>query len=348
MVLVLIFALMICRCILSVPYTDCPLKSEPETRTLFIATCDTRLNWKVHWALRAWNTSGHALREKGLSMINVCYGKSWSKHGFLTKPKLYKNYIQSLSKDAYVILMDSDTFWSVVDIQSIWHKFDCAREGKDVLLSTEMQCWVGRYCNEKDLTQWYGNLASTTSFSPFANSGVIMGKISAVILMLEYVIEHNSQYFVEKPGNKMRFDDQYAIADYAITKAPAQFALDYNQQLSASFSIHAPQLQEIEDQRWGFVCKRLNGSISMFCPDYTQRLNRNGFFVLQKKTCRILRKITPSTEFLPYVETLAPNPAIWHGNGVGKRIYQNLMHRVFQCNIEKRSMSEDDYSKAWK
>ena len=94
-------------------FVDCPKKDTDfrENRKLFVATCDSRLGYKSHWALRAWNSSGYNLRKKNnLPMINVCYGKSWKTYEFLTKPMLYKNYVSKLPQDAYIILMDSDTF----------------------------------------------------------------------------------------------------------------------------------------------------------------------------------------------------------------------------------------------
>ena len=51
--------------------------------------------------------------------------------------------------------MDSDTFWSANDMHTIWDKFDCSRGNKEVVLSTEMSCWVGRYCTLEDLHRWY-------------------------------------------------------------------------------------------------------------------------------------------------------------------------------------------------
>jgi hypothetical protein len=56
--------------------------------------------------------------------------------------------------------------------------------------------------------------------------------------MLEYVITNNASYFIKY--TKLKFDDQYAYSDYAFKVAPADIALDYHQQLFATFSIHAP------------------------------------------------------------------------------------------------------------
>ena len=58
----------------------------------------------------------------------------------------------------------------------------------------------------------------------------------------------------------MKFDDQFAIADYAIKVAPEDVMLDHHQQLLASCSIHAPPVPE--EDGWPFVCKTIYGNIS--------------------------------------------------------------------------------------
>jgi len=98
-------------------------------------------------AMKVWNITGKGLRQHGLSMLNVCKGRNWGKYGFLTKPLIYYDYINSLPKksakggDVFVILMDSDTFWGTDSISKIWNRFDCARKGKPVVVSTK--CLAG-------------------------------------------------------------------------------------------------------------------------------------------------------------------------------------------------------------
>jgi hypothetical protein len=240
---VCVFVLVFFQCESS-KYEPCPMKTEAENRRLFVATCDTRVGWKEFNALRYWNVTGLTLRQDNVNMVNVCKGENWGKLGFLTKPLLYLRYIQSLiqlypNDDlSHIILMDSDTFWSAATVNKIWNKYDCARGSKNMVLSTEMSCWIGRYCTPEDITRWYNNTKSTPSFSPYANSGVIMGDLRTVARMLDYVVVHNASYFITY--TKHKFDDQFAIADYAINVAPQDVALDYRQQMSASCSIHAP------------------------------------------------------------------------------------------------------------
>ena len=332
----------------SLLYKPCKKKEGPELRDLYVATCDTRSGWKEFTALKSWNVTGHPLRSlEGLSMRNVCTGRNWGANGFLTKPLLYLEFLKSLPKKnargglVYVILMDSDTFWSTNSVQEIWRKFDCARGTKDMVLSTEMSCWVGRYCTESDLKRWYNNktIEASPSYSPFANSGVVMGLATKVARMLEYVVANNQSYFITY--HKHKFDDQYAIADYAINVRPEDVALDYNQQLLASFSIHCDG--DPHEDGWPFVCKKTDGTLSNSCPNWTVLLQRLGHFYVNTETCHVERKYWPNMPISEQLHTLAPDPVIWHGNGVGKRSFYTFGHGAFKCFLDKRNMTEDNY-----
>jgi hypothetical protein len=332
----------------SVKYQPCTPKPHQENRRLYVATCDTRSGWKEFMALKVWNTSSYVLQKKGLNMRNVCTGKNWGRHGYLTKPLIYLDFVSKLSgtstakSPAYVILMDSDTFWSVDDISKIWNKFDCARGQKEVVLSTEMSCWVGRYCTKEDLQRWYSRPQDTPSYSPFANSGIIMGRVDKVQKMLSYVVTHNKSYYIKY--TKLKFDDQYAIADYSINVAPEDVALDYHQQVSATFSIHTPN-NPPDEPGWPFVCKNKTGLLDTSCPNWTMKVMRMGHFRVNKTNCLLGRHTNAHMWAREELETLAPDPLIWHGNGAGKRLYGQYGHETFKCNIAQRNMTEDDHQK---
>ena len=324
-------------------FEPCPPReaSYKETRQLFVATCDTRREWKEFMAMRVWNVTSYGLRKKdNLQMKNVCYGENWGKHGFLTKPMIYLDYLKSLPKASpqggkvYAILMDSDTFWSVSNLTSIWAKFDCARGEKEVVLGTEMSCWVGRYCNQEDLYRWYNGTENSPSYSPFVNSGVVMGEVTKITKMLDFVVSHADDYFIEKYKGKMKFDDQYALADYAIKVAPEDIMLDHHQQLLASCSIHAPPVPE--EDGWPFVCKTIHGNISRSCVDYTTYMFRHNYFIINKEDCTAKRNLQTRLKLYDQMATLAPDPIIWHGNGVGKRIFSGLGDRSFKCFLAQR------------
>lgn len=82
-------------------------------------------------------------------MTNVGRSQAWN--GFITKPTLYLAHMRKLIndippeklKDSYAILMDSDTMWATNAVATIWDKYDCARGDKDLVISSEMSCWIG-------------------------------------------------------------------------------------------------------------------------------------------------------------------------------------------------------------
>lgn len=336
-------ALLLVDILLALEYAPCPMKSTAEDRELFVATCDTRSGWKEFQALKTWNVTGFDLNKRGsLSMKNVCSGKKWD--GFLTKPLLYLEWIKSLplvspqGGKVYVILMDSDTFWASSNLAAIWNKFDCARGDKEMILSTEMSCWIGRYCTTEDLHRYYNHTPSTPSYSPFINSGIVMGESATVQRMLSYVIENNKKYYITYFKNK--FDDQYAYADYALKVRPAEVAFDYHQQLLASFSMHAPG--NPHEVGWPFVCKgsaNWTHELCPSCPNWTPLLQRNGHFYVDQQSCQVKRKMWSNMPMEIEVRSLAPDPVIWHGNGAGKRTYYDYGHKSMVCHLAKRNFT---------
>ena len=42
----------------------------------------------------------------------------------------------------FAIMLDSDTLWAVDDVNVVWRKFDAVRGEKEIVVSTEMNCWV--------------------------------------------------------------------------------------------------------------------------------------------------------------------------------------------------------------
>ena len=344
--IVLVLAFILIFEVGAVEYKPCPMKTTIEKRDLYVATCDTRSGWKEFQALKGWNITGHALnRVAGLPMKNVCTGRNWQQMGgFLTKPLLYLDYIKSLPKesaqkgDVYIILMDSDTFWASSSLKSIWNKFDCARGDKELILSTEMSCWIGRYCTQEDLFRYYNHTPSTPSYSPFVNSGIVMGRTDVVRRMLEYVIENNKKYYITYFRNK--FDDQYAYADYALKVRPEEVTFDYHQQLLASFSMHAPGVPH--EVGWPFVCKgtgNWSNELCPSCPNWTPQLQRKGHFYVDKEDCHVKRKMWKDMPMEKEIRTLAPDPVIWHGNGAGKRTYYDFGHKSILCLLEKRGLT---------
>jgi hypothetical protein len=328
---------------------ECRKVGDANGRILLIATCDTRSGYREFNAMKVWNVTGRGLRNDGISMMNVCRGRNWGMHGFLTKPLLYVNYLREHLSDPrasniHAILMDSDTFWSAENANHVWKNYDCARNGKDLVVSTEMSCWVGRYCGQEDIDRWYKDTSIMPSYSPFVNSGVVMGKISEVVKMLDYVIVNNQSYYTTY-GKKHKFDDQYAIADYAIKVAPQISALDYHQLISASCSIHAPG--DPPDEGWPFLCKNRNGTLSFSCHIWNGPVRKQGHFAINKETCIAHRKVFSGMVLEEELRSLSSTPLVWHGNGAGKRQCIDLGFESFKCFLKKYSETEESLLQSW-
>ena len=297
------------------------------------------------------------------------------------------------ASNLYAILMDSDTVFSVSDISELWNKYDCAIETankynnpdklhKNILMSTETSCWIGQFCTPQNISMYYGTkpntvpylnswgthkelnkynniLDTTPSYSPFANSGVMMGSMNELLLMLEYVNENSNKYYLYAPhkNNKYIFDDQYAYTDYCLNIKPSRCGLDFHQQISASVGMTFQDvLVEHDTNKLPFVCMTSNGDVSYRCPDVLSVLNRQkgGYYQFNSDTCRITRsphnEYNNNRKYAAQLLTLSPTPAIIHGNGGGKRFLygDNDKHpgyQAFKCYLSKyRAMNVSTYT----
>ena len=194
-------------------------------------------------------------------------------------------------------------------------------------------------------------IKNAPSYSPFANSGVIMGSMKGLIEMITYVIDNNSKYFLHVPhaNNKYKFDDQFAYADYCLKVNP----------LAASISLTFEDLASKKQSKWPFVCVTLDGTVSYHCPDSTWGAMRAGYITVNKTTCGIERRWIQShnhkkgTADMNYFHkqqmlSLDPLPAIYHGNGAGKAILlgskNGLGIQSSECvMMMKRGINTTDY-----
>jgi hypothetical protein len=284
-------------------------------------------------------------------MDNACALTRWG--GFLTKPLKYRDYVSKLTArykgrgldpdvNAVVMLTDSDTIWSVRDVDAVLRKYDCVRGSRHLVMATETSCWVGRYCSKEDVDLFYSKLQST-SYSSFMNSGLVIGAPSALLSLLEDIIVNNATYVVPKYMGTLKYDDQYAFAHYMV-KQPGAVALDYHQELFGSFSIAAvsPRNHTVP-----FVCEvdaepgsEMGGAFHYNCDETTPRVIKHGVYTFDEKKCTITRDASKMKDVavLPIdkaaykvLATLAPDPIIWHGNGAGKRISMQLSQRAVKC-----------------
>jgi hypothetical protein len=192
-----------------------------------------------------------------------------------------------------------------------------------------------------------------------------MGQMNPVADMLDYVIRNNKSYFTTY-GTKYKFDDQYAIADYALKVAPQDSAIDYYQLISASCSIHAPG--DPPDEGWPFLCKNRNGTLSFSCHIYNNLLKRLGHFEVDSPSCLVHRVVKPNMILKEELESLSPTPIIWHGNGkafdinssfgnlvpllslllgAGKRICLDYGFQSYKCFLDKKNMTQQQHLESY-
>jgi hypothetical protein len=324
-----------------------------DARVLHTAVCNTRA--KGIYMDGAWNSTGNRLISSSppgrVTMDNACALTRWG--GFLTKPLKYREYVSKLlsaykargldpDESAVVMLTDSDTMWSVRDVETVLRKYDCVRRGRHLVMATETSCWVGRYCLKEDIDLFYSQLQST-SYSSFMNSGLLIGAPTAVLSLLEDIIVNNATYVVPKYMGSLKYDDQYAFAHY-MRKHPEAVALDYHQVLFGSFSIAAvsprnhtvPFVCEVDAQQGS----EMGGAFHYNCDETTPRVIKHGVYAFDEKQCTVVRDASKMKDVavLPIdkaaykvLSTLAPDPIIWHGNGAGKRISMQLSQRAVNC-----------------
>jgi hypothetical protein len=323
-------------------FHHCPLnQTNINGRTLLALTCDNggiRPFWKGSDAIQTWNITSRILRSHGMNMTNVCVGRSWD-YGFLTKTVSYREYLERFIAsntigidNLYIMLTDSDTIWSATSILEIWNRFDCARGQKEILVSSEMGCWMGYYCNQHDIDTWYNHVKNSTTYSPFVNSGVIMGKVTKIRDMLNYILAHNDSYFTyDKRVKKMRYHDQHATGDYSLRVAKDLVAIDVHQQFSGSFCVHVSENRN--DSLLKSVCKRKDGSIDFHCKDYSANIRDRSpkHFRVNESSCIIYRHLRRYYPYYEQLHQLALRPIIWHGNGPGKRTYVAMGQAAVQC-----------------
>jgi hypothetical protein len=321
-------------------------------RQLRVITCETKgtrhLGWMKNDPLLVWNATGIPLRSQGLSMINVCEGLDWweNQNQLFTKPLAYHKYVKDLLKNEhknkrnqlYVILMDSDTLWSVNDIDEIWRRFDCARGNKEVIVSTEMGCWMGFHCTKNDTDHWYSNVLNTPSSSPFLNSGVIMGKASILEEMLQYIIDNKNSYLTKdvfRHPPVMRFHDQHAVADYALRIKPELFAPDYYQHFAGGLGIELPNGPSDSH----VACKTLAGTIDYHCREVSVEFWKQypNLYQLNETTCELTRPLhhDDNHDGHAHLKSLYPHPAVWHGNGQSKDVYLSVGGEAYMCYLQK-------------
>jgi hypothetical protein len=335
-------------------FEPCTAKSSSgiSNRELHILTCDDFGKGRflaLNDAINTWNITSQNLWRNGVIMKNICAGRSWD-HGSLTKSIAYLEYTSSvlnairrmnLSRidKLHVMLMDSNTIWSVDSIQQIWDRYDCARGDKEILVSSEM----GYHGDPSHIDRLYGK-SQTPTYSSFVNSGVIMGKAIFIEEMLHYTLLHNQSYYSHhnKGGNSGhrrkgdQYHEQHAISDYALRVAAHQVAIDYHQQLTGGFAVHLSDGLTKPKGKSQIICRAKNGSIDYNCRGLNEELTSidTPYYHFNESTCSIYRNLQSGMPGYQQLENLASHPVIWHGNGQDKYTYTVLSNQAMNCRLE--------------
>jgi hypothetical protein len=293
---------------------------------------------------------------------NACAGMHWK--GFQTKLQAYATFVQKAPPTSHALVIDADTFFNKITedfLSSIFSVYDCVRGQKDIVVSSEMNCWIGRYCNKDDIDHLYLNHLQSqnfSSFSPFVNSGVIIGSVKALAKMFAYATSPESlQKF---RGLTRKYDDQWAITEYTTIIAPQAVALDFHQRLAGTFSIHTPFSLHDKDSYQGnnmpFVCSaktkakanaktraaaKVNcpssSMVSYHCADRSKIVMRSFFFRFNESTCHLYRSTNESrlVKVRPYLaralDNFASSPMIYHGAGAGRPFFKTFSVRMEEC-----------------
>lgn len=334
-----------------------PCTSSSSPHTLYILVMDSRKEKSLFQYMTPWMLSTARLKSSPLvKMIHV--GSQWetrSASKFLAKPTKYLQTLRAAKKreieeekkdpkDVFVMLLDSDIFWSNPTVEEVFQKYECIREGRDLVVSTELNCWLGRFCNKKDVQQLYHT--TPNAYSVFVNSGAMMGTIESVEDLLVNITKSKEMYFIENSVGRRKYDDQFAVSVYALER-PSSVALDVHQRLFATYTMldHRTNASDKKNKNWPFVCRnsdKEDGEILMKCADRTTRSFKSGSIFFDENTCAVRRsaKKAKGYSIFPVADTLDDNPVLWHGNGAGKRIFYKHSEKMKSCYLRKLGIDE--------
>lgn len=319
--------------------------SDISNRTLYVATFQNYHKWIQGNGAMVWKLSGSALSSSKSVIEMKILGENvnWKEFEFLTKPMYYLDFVKNAISNelksgrdplnSYCVLVDSDTFWSLSDPAVLWHRFDCARNNKQIVVSSESNCWIGRYCTKEDVSYLYSDI-KVKGYNMFINSGAIMGRLEEISLMLSNVTTSQHLYHIFN-GKKTKFDDQYAIALYAKDNRNV-VEIDYHQVLFGNYPLIRGS-EEGAEKHNPFVCKNdssVDSPVVDTCRNYVHQIAQYSVYKFDYETCRVTRhtdKIPQHSLLRDVVATVSSDPCLWHGNGFGKQIYISHLKDLITC-----------------
>jgi hypothetical protein len=367
------------------PPTCQKISASAGSRVLYVLYCNSRLSEEL-FRLFQENAGVRRIQESfsgQLRVMNSCHNATW--RGWRTKVTQYFNSIKRIQlkrnrsntaeNKALIMLADTDTLWSVTSVDGILEKYDCVSKDKQLVISTEVMCWVGRHCTESDIELFYSN-ASSPSYSSFINAGLSMGSPGALLNLLNFVL--NSKHS-NVPNRGL--DDQRGYAMY-FAAFPHLVALDYHQQLFGSAVAYALNSGVVYSCRTGtcepvapydILYKSSDGTFtaskiktknyqqcvmkhrkldkrfannskpspySFNCLVSNESSTRSGGVYLNTSNCFVLRRKFPFVGVNRemgriFLSTLSSNPPIWHGNGNSKMSFSKVRVQYSQCIRQK-------------
>ena len=236
--------------------TNAPYHDNHKHRTLWILTCQTALQSK--FLTDKWIPSVNIFAELnqhvqgGIKVQNICEKVRWK--GFMTKPKTTIDFIQNTilksknenqnnrsnkttagrnqqppeqpEEEHIIMFTDADVYFNpyAMDLTELFDRYDHARQGKNILVSAEPACWIGRYCTKADLKRFYPNAPKRSSCPQFINSGQYMGRAQDLIYLLHSQIEMDNDPSINLPSQK---SDQARLTIFN-TIHPELLSMDLN------------------------------------------------------------------------------------------------------------------------
>lgn len=260
---------------------------------------------------------------------NVCKNKKWK--GFGWKLKQFLKYAKTQPSDTLLVLVDAkDVFVNHRELQKfVWSRFD--NFNTDVIISSDEICRTELCNNAQRKRLFMRNIP--LSRSAFANSAMA-GRAWALVEVITSML---------RPDWSDAADDQLLAIDVIIKPRytlKARVALDVNQLFFGSFAHVQPVIQTWFTRFVDSIPFKTNYESNYICTDGLGRLFHtcsrvpivarddisitlmdNVQYVVDPRSCSVKR----------FESTLGFNPIIWHGNWLGRQVFNAVQKRRAKC-----------------
>lgn len=335
-------------------YVPCPkstnVSQKKDTRRFYLSTFktgnDSFLERKFQLEGQGFNSSDN--RDVGLQGIGIA-GKDlrfWKKRFFYhpySSLQFVRNAIrQELAlgydpSNAYSMHLDYDTVLTGTSMQRLWEKFDCARNGKPILIAGETGCLAGLGCTEKQLKKYYDPIGPYRA--AFVNAGGIMGSLPALEIMFAHIVDNEKSY--RKLTWRLKwFCDQNALAHWRANNTHL-IEIDHQQEVFATIPFQTPN-HNLKRKNDG-VCRNETGEVHHTCVEIFPPKHA---FEIDMNSCSVHRNnaaiIKANPIFSSYLDEFAPDPVCFHGLGglPSKAIYKELSNLVYRCRSKQVSRGQ--------